>query len=356
MRAYLDVESPVGNQRLFLELFPDRAPLACKNFVGLCAASDGYKNTDIHRLVAPEFIVQGGDVGRSIFDDGNFPVESPGWCDLSEGGYLCMASNEEGLNLSQWFITLEGYPHLSASNTVFGRLLEPAALEYLRALGEIPVDENYRPLESVRVVKCGQMRWEEEEEEEQKWQKGQKLEEDRPRHRAKVRDGSERHRSERHGSRSPERHRRSRRRDRSRDRSRDSRGRSSRSKQEGPRHLERDKKGYDSRKKKRQDEEKYFDDSEETERLRRWEDRHYRKPRSRSPSERISSRRMRQDITRHIESANNEPTSRKPHSPPRRLSDSEGYRIVRKGRGTPKYGSATGYSSSGRLGRPGDRI
>lgn len=298
-------------------------------------------------------------MGRSVFDDGEFPIESPGWCDLSEGGYLCMASNEEGRNLSQWFITLEGYPHLSASNTVFGRLLEPAALEYLRSLGDIPVDDDYRPLESIRVVKCGQMRWEEEERAGQ--EEGLRSEESETGELS--RDRSKRHRSERHRSRSPERSsRRHRRRDRSRDRDRDRRrGRSrdrsrDKPKQEGPRHLERDKKGFDSRKKKRQDKLRYKDEGEEIERLRRWEDRYYRKPRSRSPSERVSSERMRHDITRYIESANNEPLSRNRQPPPPQMSDTEGYRIVRKGRGTPKYGSAFGdysnSSSSGRLGRP----
>ncbi|KAG5355544.1 Peptidyl-prolyl cis-trans isomerase ppi1 [Yarrowia sp. C11] len=335
MRAYLDIQSSQGKQRLFLELFPERAPLACKNFVGLCAASDGYKNSEIHRLVAPEFIVQGGDVGRSVFEDGEFAIESPGWCDLSEGGYLCMASSPQGKNLCQWFITLEGYPHLSASNTVFGRLLEPEALEYLKTLGNVPVDDNYKPLESVKVVKCGEMRWEEDEAEtkaETKEVVEEEEREDRWSSRERDRDRDSRIPSRRHGRpRSPGRSRRRR-------RHREERSRSPRS----------DRNGYGVR--QRHNEDRYRDNSESTRRLRRWENRHQRRPRSRSPSEKISEQRMREDIARHIVAGNNEPSSRKPREVP--IVPRDG--VVRKGRGFQQHSADPSHHDprSGRLSRP----
>ncbi|KAG5358487.1 Peptidyl-prolyl cis-trans isomerase ppi1 [Yarrowia sp. B02] len=393
MRAYLDVDSPLGKQRILLELFPERAPLACKNFVALC--SNGYKNTDIHRLVAPEFIVQGGDVGRSVFG-GEFAIESPGWCGLSEGGYLCMAANEEGRNLSQWFITLEGYPHLAASNTVFGRLLEPGALEYLRKLGELKVDDNYRPLEKVRIVKCGEMRWEVDQDIEQRLKRRRREEADRERD--EKREGRER---EKEKEKSKEERHRDRSRSRERRRKSRHRSRSPRRSSEKSRELhEHDRKGHDMRRKKERERLKYRDDNPDNLRVRHWESRHERRPRSRSPSERISQQRIKEDIARHIEPRSRSPSERKEDSEdsdntkrvkhwesryerrPRSRSPSEKvskerikqdiarhlepdrsrpyiigtsakedraeYRIVRKGRGTPTYGS----SRSGRLERP----
>lgn len=312
MRAYLDVQSSLGKRRIFLELFPDKAPLACSNFVGLCSNPDkGYKNSKIHRIVAPEFIVQGGDVGWSTFEYGDFNVESPGWCDLSEGGYLCMASNEQGKNKCEWFITLEAYPHLSQTNTVFGRLLEPGALDYLRSLGSLEVDEQYRPLEDVTVVKCGEMRWQE----------------DQVRERSVSRERQSRDRSQ-----SPSRRSR-----RHRPRSRDDR--SSRRKD-----------------RKRRTPVKYMDNDEHNMEVRRWEDRHNRRPRSRSPSEKLSSQRMREDISRHITEGNREKPPRE-HQPPTKTKkhkdeDFENKGVVRKGRGVPKYGGGSDSSFGGRLGRP----
>ena len=90
---------------LKLELFVDHAPLACKNFLALCA-SGFYTGTKFHRNIRG-FIIQGGDHtgsgkhGKSIFNNQPFNDE----IDLEahrhdKRGILSMANSGPNKNLS----------------------------------------------------------------------------------------------------------------------------------------------------------------------------------------------------------------------------------------------------------------
>ena len=90
---------------LKFELFVDDAPLACKNFLALCA-SDFYTGTKFHRNIRG-FILQGGDPsgsgkhGNSIYDDKPFKDEiNTEVHKHDKRGILSMANSGPNKNLS----------------------------------------------------------------------------------------------------------------------------------------------------------------------------------------------------------------------------------------------------------------
>ncbi|CAN6611187.1 hypothetical protein TRVA0_004S03730 [Trichomonascus vanleenenianus] len=162
-RAFLDIKSKASSGRVVVELFDEKAPRAVENFLALCKGveRDGrqlcYKNTQFHRVVAPEFLVQGGDMPGTIFG-GHFEDENLGWNGLEEPGYLCMANeNTPNTNGSQFFITLVPTPWLKNSVTVFGRVIRGMAV--IAELYKVKVDDEDRPLpgEEVAIERCGEV-------------------------------------------------------------------------------------------------------------------------------------------------------------------------------------------------------
>lgn len=65
-----------------------------------------YQFTVFHRIVAPEFIVQGGDLGVVGVGDEVLVLEDENLCVPREKGLLCMASSGPNTNKSQFFITV----------------------------------------------------------------------------------------------------------------------------------------------------------------------------------------------------------------------------------------------------------
>ena len=107
---------------LKFELYCEHAPVACENFLRLCA-SDYYVNTVFHRNIKG-FLVQGGDPtnagkgGRSAMsEDGDgFSNEHVDSLKFSHRGILAMAnSGKENTNKSQFFVTLAPLPYLQES-------------------------------------------------------------------------------------------------------------------------------------------------------------------------------------------------------------------------------------------------
>lgn len=187
-RVALDIASSIGKPRIIIELFKDQAPKTCENFETLCSGRAvatvsgrklSYQGSGIHRIVAPEFLIQGGDItgdgnsiGKSIFG-GSFEVENVGGSAMVEEGLLCMAtegtsgggSNQSSDKrsskaaepnddtrkcASQFFITLCSTPWLAETSGVFGKVVK--GLEDLKKLGDLEVDEQDRPLEPVTIV------------------------------------------------------------------------------------------------------------------------------------------------------------------------------------------------------------
>ncbi|GAA6019639.1 hypothetical protein JCM10207_006951 [Rhodosporidiobolus poonsookiae] len=138
---------------LNFELFADRAPRTCYNFLRL--ASEGkYQNIRFHRLI-PGFMLQGGDPtgtgrgGESIwgkpFED---EYNARNAYKHDQRGMLSMANSGPNTNGSQFFITFrDKCPHLDGKHTVFGRLV--GGHDVLSKLERVPIDATDRPLKPV---------------------------------------------------------------------------------------------------------------------------------------------------------------------------------------------------------------
>lgn len=120
---------------IFLELYPEKAPMTVANFVGLAEGNlkvfdsikykePYYDGVIFHRVIS-DFMIQGGDPtgtgsggpGYKFFDEADNGIKH------TEGA-LSMANAGPNTNGSQFFITHLPTPHLNGKHTVFGQVLE----------------------------------------------------------------------------------------------------------------------------------------------------------------------------------------------------------------------------------------
>lgn len=151
---------------LKFELYCQTAPLACRNFLALCAAGH-YDQSRFTRNVAG-FMIQGGgsasgkNVPTSIYEQTYFPDEVSSTLKFESRGLLAMASRQSqpNSNASQFFITYGPAPHLNQINTIFGRLLPRAAEhaaskdddETLACLERLPADAKHKPMQHIAIT------------------------------------------------------------------------------------------------------------------------------------------------------------------------------------------------------------
>ncbi|KAI6234828.1 Peptidyl-prolyl cis-trans isomerase [Aphelenchoides fujianensis] len=112
---------------LKFELYCERCPRACENFLALCG-TDQYNNCIFHRVVKG-FIVQTGDPtntgkgGTSIWGE-PFPDELHEDLTHDARGVLSMASNGPNSNRAQFFVTCAKHQSLDGKHTIFGKLID----------------------------------------------------------------------------------------------------------------------------------------------------------------------------------------------------------------------------------------
>ncbi len=177
------IETTLGTIKA--KLFPEKAPKAVNNFIGL--AQQGYYTGKIFHRIIPQFMAQGGSPngdglgGESIYKDekgASLPFEDEFSMDLWHfRGALSMANSGPNSNMSQFFI-VEGYPvtdemldqmqqaqfpapviekyrelggtpHLDWQHTVFGQVVE--GLEVLEAMMAVST-KNDKPLEDIIIL------------------------------------------------------------------------------------------------------------------------------------------------------------------------------------------------------------
>ncbi|XP_049344295.1 peptidyl-prolyl cis-trans isomerase CYP59-like [Solanum verrucosum] len=145
---------------LVIDLFTDRCPLTCKNFLKLCKIK--YYNGCLFHTVQKDFTAQTGDPtgtgsgGDSIYkilygDQARFFGDEI-HLDLkhSKMGTVAMASAGENLNASQFYITLrDDLDYLDGKHTVFGEIAE--GQETLDRINEAYVDGKGRPFKNIRI-------------------------------------------------------------------------------------------------------------------------------------------------------------------------------------------------------------
>ncbi|MEO8551133.1 MAG: peptidylprolyl isomerase [Kofleriaceae bacterium] len=150
---------------LHCELFPDRAPLAVANFLGLATGQKAwrdptsgtvqhgvrfYDGLTFHRVI-PEFMIQGGDpLGRGVGGPGYQFADETFDQGTMEPGTLAMANAGRDTNGSQFFVMEEGSsrPDLVAHYTRFGHCSE---LDVIKQIARVPRDRSDKPIRTVTI-------------------------------------------------------------------------------------------------------------------------------------------------------------------------------------------------------------
>ncbi|KRX50259.1 Peptidyl-prolyl cis-trans isomerase 4 [Trichinella murrelli] len=138
---------------LNLELYCEKVPRACENFIVHCR-NGYYKQTKFHRLIR-NFMVQGGDPtgtgtgGESIWGK-PFRDEFVSLYSHSGRGVLSMANRGKHTNTSQFFITFRSCKQLDKKHTIFGRVV--GGLDTLEIIEAIETDNNDRPVEDIVIL------------------------------------------------------------------------------------------------------------------------------------------------------------------------------------------------------------
>ena len=117
---------------ILLQLYFDKVPITCCNFVGLaegkfavCKGKPYYDGLKFHRVIK-DFMIQGGcPLGNGTGGPGyTFPDEIVSSLKHEGPGVLSMANAGPGTNGSQFFITHVATPWLDGKHTVFGKVIE----------------------------------------------------------------------------------------------------------------------------------------------------------------------------------------------------------------------------------------
>jgi peptidylprolyl isomerase len=137
------------------KLFPNIAPKACENFVGLI--NKGYYNGIVFHRVIPKFMIQGGDPtgtgrGGESFWGKSFQDEVTPDVRFDKPGLLAMANAGAGTNGSQFFITTAKSPWLNMKHTIFGEVV--TGYDVAQKLEGLPTDGNDRPVETQKIIKA----------------------------------------------------------------------------------------------------------------------------------------------------------------------------------------------------------
>ncbi len=136
-----------------LKLYPDVAPKAVQNFVGLIRK--GYYTGTIFHRVIKGFMLQGGDPtgtgsggqsiwGKAFEDEGRREVK------FDRAGLLAMANAGPRTNGSQFFITCAATDWLHMKHTIFGEVV--SGMEVVRAIEATPTDRGDKPLTPQKIL------------------------------------------------------------------------------------------------------------------------------------------------------------------------------------------------------------
>ena len=147
------LETNQGN--IELKLFPDIAPKACENFIGL-VQKHYYDGVIFHRVIR-NFMIQGGDpttTGRGGLSLWGVPFEDEVKENVpfDRGGLLAMANAGPGTNGSQFFITLVPTPWLNMHHTIFGEVAE--GFDTVKKIEGCEIGANDRPVNEQTILKA----------------------------------------------------------------------------------------------------------------------------------------------------------------------------------------------------------
>ncbi|KAJ0040123.1 hypothetical protein Pint_27885 [Pistacia integerrima] len=150
-KGYVQLHTTHGD--LNIELHCDIAPRTCENFITLCERGY-YDGVAFHRNIR-NFMIQGGDPtgtgkgGESIWGK-PFKDEVNSKLLHSGRGVVSMANSGPHTNGSQFFILYKSANHLNFKHTVFGGVV--GGLTALAVMEKVPIDDNDRPLEEIKIT------------------------------------------------------------------------------------------------------------------------------------------------------------------------------------------------------------
>ncbi|KAI3824156.1 hypothetical protein L1987_05605 [Smallanthus sonchifolius] len=150
-KGYVQLHTTHGD--LNIELHCDITPRACENFITLCER--GYYNGVVFHRNIRNFMIQGGDPtgtgkgGESIWGK-PFKDEVNSKLLHSGRGVVSMANSGPHTNGSQFFILYKSANHLNFKHTVFGGVV--GGLTTLSVMEKVPVDDDDRPLEEMKII------------------------------------------------------------------------------------------------------------------------------------------------------------------------------------------------------------
>jgi peptidyl-prolyl cis-trans isomerase A (cyclophilin A) len=153
---YVVFDTTMGH--IVCRLFPDKAPVTVKNFVGLTNGTKRwydykektwrqrryYDGLTFHRVV-PDFMIQGGDpMGNGTGGPGyTFKDELSPDLKFDKPGRLAMANGGPNTNGSQFFITVAPTSYLDNLHTIFGEVVD--GQDVAEAIAEVPRDADDKP-------------------------------------------------------------------------------------------------------------------------------------------------------------------------------------------------------------------
>ncbi|MBF0485276.1 MAG: peptidylprolyl isomerase [Candidatus Omnitrophica bacterium] len=138
-----------------IELFTDKAPKTCENFIGL--VKKGYYDGLIFHRVIKSFMIQGGDPtgtgrgGASLWNK-DFEDEFAPGLSFDKPGILAMANRGPNTNGSQFFITTTATPYLTGKHTIFGVVTK--GYDVVQAIENSKTGPGDRPVEDQKIVKA----------------------------------------------------------------------------------------------------------------------------------------------------------------------------------------------------------
>jgi peptidyl-prolyl cis-trans isomerase B (cyclophilin B) len=136
-----------------LTLDSKTAPGHVRNLVAL-AENGFYDGVTFHRIIKG-FMIQGGCPEGTGTGGPGYKIPAEFNKTLHEPGVLSMArTNDPNSAGSQFFICLERVPHLDNQYTAFGRTVDAASLDVVKAIGSVRTGANDKPVERVTITKA----------------------------------------------------------------------------------------------------------------------------------------------------------------------------------------------------------
>ncbi|KAI9331938.1 hypothetical protein BDR26DRAFT_912438 [Obelidium mucronatum] len=138
---------------IHVRLFPEHAPKAVENFVGL--AKKGYYDGVIFHRVITAFMIQTGDPlgdgtgGESLWGN-DFEDEFTKAIKHDRPYTLSMANCGPNTNASQFFITTVPTPWLDNKHTIFGRAT--GGMDVVHRIEKARTDKNEKPYEDIKIL------------------------------------------------------------------------------------------------------------------------------------------------------------------------------------------------------------